>query len=477
MTDEGSIVGDAENPSSETDKELAARLAKASEEAAKLDQAIKKLQGEKMDNAQYEDTAKWFSEAEKSAKGFQENLQKATAQRGEYQDFFSKQLLDYRNRSVSGGPMAEEVKEGLRAADESVKVIIKDLKEMDSLLDKAGDDFIKNKEYWNKQLQEYRDKSATGGPAADEVKAGEKAGDAEAKQVIKKYDALQKANEKFIASFREGAGKVWDDFFIKGQGVFSSLANLLKGLLNTIGRTLFEDLATALLTGGRGGGATGLLSKGLGSIGIGGALMGGTATAAPQGSGFTSLLSGGLFGGLFGGGAAAAAGPAVTAMGSASVITGIGGAIDTTIAPPAMGGLTGALGLQGGAGLFGLGAATIPIIGGIAAGIFGLYELFKHHNQPPNTPDPYAQETSRTMWFNTTMPFEKLTTLMTNLDQTLKQVGGAVTQVSGSLDQLEGIPGDQLIMKNGNAVTNVVAARMSDRVFRKQMAGAILEQS
>src|SRR5581483_6406279 len=89
------------------------------------------------------------------------------------------------------------------------------------------------------------------------------------------------------------------------------------------------------------------------------------------------LISGaGLFGGL--GGTAAAAGVATSTFGAstASVLgplygfpaVGAAGAGGTAAA----GGLTGALGLGGGAGLFGLGAATIPVVGGLAALGFGL---------------------------------------------------------------------------------------------------------
>jgi hypothetical protein len=82
-----------------------------------------------------------------------------------------------------------------------------------------------------------------------------------------------------------------------------------------------------------------------------------------------------LLGHAFGlGGAAAGAAGSAGAAGA-----GAGTAATTaagTIAPHAATGVTGALGLGGGAGLFGLGAATIPVIGGAVAGIALLAKHF-----------------------------------------------------------------------------------------------------
>jgi hypothetical protein len=46
---------------------------------------------------------------------------------------------------------------------------------------------------------------------------------------------------------KRSAGKIFDDMFIKGENVFSSLANMLKGGALSLGRAIFEDIVGALL--------------------------------------------------------------------------------------------------------------------------------------------------------------------------------------------------------------------------------------
>jgi hypothetical protein len=58
----------------------------------------------------------------------------------------------------------------------------------------------------------------------------------------KNAEELKKANSEI----RDSAGHVWDDMFTKGQSVFESLINLGKGFANTLGRTIFQDIAAAL---------------------------------------------------------------------------------------------------------------------------------------------------------------------------------------------------------------------------------------
>ncbi len=66
--------------------------------------------------------------------------------------------------------------------------------------------------------------------------------------------ALKRSNEKQAADYkkaiddiRHSAGAVFDDMFLKGQGVFKSLQNMLKGGALSLGRTIFEDITGALL--------------------------------------------------------------------------------------------------------------------------------------------------------------------------------------------------------------------------------------
>lgn len=57
----------------------------------------------------------------------------------------------------------------------------------------------------------------------------------------------RKALERATESVKNSAGQIFDDMFIKGENVFSSLANMLKGGALSLGRAIFEDVVGALL--------------------------------------------------------------------------------------------------------------------------------------------------------------------------------------------------------------------------------------
>jgi hypothetical protein len=234
-------------------------------------------------------------------------------------------------------------------------------------------------------LQDFRNRTFGGGAG---VEGGESANNLLAQRVIRQFEEAQAASERFVASFREGVGAIWDGFFVRGQGVLSSLANFAKGLLNSVGRTLFQNFATGLFTGGSGGG------RGLASVA--GNLGGGLGLSKIFGG-----AGGGLLGGLFGGGAAASSVPLAAIQGGfvpALPLSAIGGGVG---AAAGGGGLAGALGFGGGAGLLGLGAATIPVFGGIALGAGLLLKHFlKGQPEAAFTRDP-SEQRSVEYFFNT----------------------------------------------------------------------------
>lgn len=280
-----------------------------------------------------------------------------------------------------------------RINKERLDAQLKDEKEAGDALIKDWEEMAKIKEYREQQLLEFRNRTFAGG---EDVKEGEKASDITKDKVIKNAEEIHRKTEEFIKSFREGAGKVWDDFFTKGTSVLASLANLAKGLLNVIGRTLFQDFATGLLTGSKGSsggiaGTAGGIGASLGGrLGLGAIFGSGGSGAATAGTGSAGgLLGGGLLGGLFHG--AGATTQALTSpMGVPYTLTTAGG-----------GGLAGALGLGGGAGLLGLGAATIPVIGGVAvaAGLILNHFLGHHTQEAPFTQDPNSVQRSREFFF------------------------------------------------------------------------------
>lgn len=156
-------------------------------------------------------------------------------------------------------------------------------------------------------------------------------------QQLKTIDDGNRANVEFlkksIDSVKQAAGAIFDDMFLKGQNVFSSLGNLLKGGALSLGRTIFQDIVgelfgpitaqfEAFFTGlvestgiktfisGLGSKIGGVLSGILGggggdaaSAAVGGAanVAGGAASAAGGIAGAAGSIFTGLIGGIAGG--------------------------------------------------------------------------------------------------------------------------------------------------------------------------------
>jgi hypothetical protein len=100
------------------------------------------------------------------------------------------------------------------------------------------------------------------------------------------------------------------------------------------------------------------------------------------------------------------------------------GTAASTAAPHAAGGITGALGLGGGAGLFGLGAATLPVIGGALAGGALIWKATQSHQ----TADKWVQGNQN--------PF----------DQTMQQI-----QQAAQSGQLPPEQAQQLVQQNAQS--------------------------
>src|SRR5207244_3517029 len=60
------------------------------------------------------------------------------------------------------------------------------------------------------------------------------------------YQKYAMSIEAATKSVKDSAGKVFDDMFIKGQNVFTSLKNALEGGVLSLGRSIFVDVAGAL---------------------------------------------------------------------------------------------------------------------------------------------------------------------------------------------------------------------------------------
>ena len=157
----------------------------------------------------------------------------------------------------------------------------------------------------------------------------------------------------FTESIVHGAS-FWDAFKRLGLDAVSAIVNnFIKGLVGRGLTSLFGSLGP--------NSSNSILSR---LFGLGGSILGGSAVASAAPSAFTQI--------------------------GGSTLLNTGFAANSLVpAPGALGGPLGFLGLGGGPGLFGLGGATIPVLSGIALGIYGLTKLFEHQTrEAPFTRDP-----------------------------------------------------------------------------------------
>jgi hypothetical protein len=379
--------------------ELLALQRQLPEAVAKLNQAL--VEEGKADV----EAAKKAAEAAKTVRA------QILATQDAYMAFWNSASIQFRYQ------LPNAAKEGFDALDQRAELSLQRAKEI-----------LADRDYWIKASQDFNSRNRFTGN--DEVAAGEAVGRANGQKILKQFEDAKRASEKFVNDFRDGAGKVWDSFFNKGQNVLAKLSNFALGILNSIGRSLFQNIATSIATGSSGsqgglaipgiGGKGGLLGLASKIPGIGG-LFGATTAATPAAS--SAIL------GAF---------PLMTAPGAVAT----GGVIGA-------GGIGGALGLGGGSGLLGLGAATIPVFGAIAAGaIFGLSKLFKHRPEAPFISDPNAAERSRTIFF-------------TNLAETQGRLADVLDRFSDKFSVAK--PGD------------VVMAGLSNNTVRRKVTGKVLD--
>ncbi len=142
-------------------------------------------------------------------------------------------------------------------------------------------------------------------------------------------ETAKKALADATEDVKNSAGHVFDDMFIKGESIFTSLTNLLKGGALSLGRAIFEDLAGALLgpikkafddffSGLLEGVGLKALISGLGQK------LGGALSSIIPGGGAASSVVGAATGA--GGAATSAGGAASSAAGGASAFAGLGAA-------------------------------------------------------------------------------------------------------------------------------------------------------
>jgi hypothetical protein len=419
-----------------SDKDIAAELTKATTQVSDLDQALRKLQTVELPVAIFEDTKKASDEAKKRVEDLKQKLETAETA------FFNWTVqMRIHAKALSDA----EVKELQKAGDELIRTQQGAAEAQKALTDTM---FHGGMQLFAKtaEEQEKQNKLAAEGATF--------AGKAWAKEI----EELRKKHEEFVRSFRESAGHVWDDFFIRGSGILDSLANAAKGILNTIGRTLFQDFAAGLVggkssTGGLTGGVTqlgGLLGGriGLSRLLTGFGAKGAAGALAADVAGGGGILGGGTAG-LAGGAAAGGAGLlGLTWAGPVGGVTGLG----------VGGSVSGFLGLGGAAGLFGLGAATIPVLGAIAAGaFFGLRALLGHHTQEaPFTRDPHEVERNRSVLF------------FTNLQESMDKFTGGVDAFVQKVQSVK--PGDVVM-------AGMPSAFQSSNSFRRTIAGTLLDDA
>jgi hypothetical protein len=173
----------------------------------------------------------------------------------------------------------------------------------------------------------------------DQAAARTKIIEADEKRRLQAIENERRALERATEDIKRSAGAVFDSMFLKGESVFKSLTNALKGGALSLGRAIFEDVSGALLGPVKKafddfmGGILGGISKKLGTVfgGLVGAGGSSGLSAIPSLAGAApTVLPGVLTGGTSAaGGVASAAGGAASLTGS--LISAAGGVVGGVI--------------------------------------------------------------------------------------------------------------------------------------------------
>jgi len=352
-----------------------------------------------------------------------EEFQKLIEQEEEFRDQQKKiwqgALTEFEIRTAGGGP---DVAASLEEARHKAEGYAKAWQDIVKLQQEGGDQLQKNRNEWDKALEDFRIKGGS-----EEVKFFESTTEQRVKAILKPFDEAKKRGKEIIKDITDDIGRMFTDSIVHGKNFWDAFKRLGLDAVAAVTNALLKGLVTQGLNSLLGG-VIGT-SSGLGKLlGLGGSVLGGVSAAA--------------------GGAATGA---FTSIGGTTLLN-TGFAANSAVAAPAAfgGGIGGALGLGGGAGLFGLGAATIPVIGAIALGIFGLSKLFGHHTQEaPFTRDPNVSQ-ERTYFF-----------------YAANEMADASRELAGATKQLKGINPNDVVVKG------LPGALQQSNQFRRNINGVL----
>lgn len=221
-------------------------------------------------------------------------------------DFWQNALQQFRNQAFEGG---ETVKAGLQVAEATVKRILDKEKERLQFIKDQTEELIKQQQFWDKALQEFRNQ------IPEDVKAGEEVGRANAKAIIDAAERSQKAYEDVFRSVKSTASQAFLDILRDGELSFKKLGGVISGIFRTLAAEILSTMTAKLITpligqltgmlgkipglGGIFGGAAGGGGAAAGGIG-GGAGAAGTLSAAKLGAFFTNPFTIAAAGGILG---------------------------------------------------------------------------------------------------------------------------------------------------------------------------------
>lgn len=209
------------------------------------------------------------------------------------QAFWANALQQFRNQAFDGG---ETVKAGLQVAEATVKRILDKEKERLQFIKDQTEEFIKQQQFWDKALQEFRNQ------IPEDVKAGEEVGRANAKAIIDASQRAQKAYEDVFQSVKSTASQAFLDILRDGELSFKKLGGVISGIFRTLAAEILSTMTAKLITPLIAQ-FSGMLGKipGLGGV-FGGAAAGGGGAAAGGiggGAGAAGTLSAAKFGAFF----------------------------------------------------------------------------------------------------------------------------------------------------------------------------------
>jgi hypothetical protein len=182
-----------------------------------------------------------FEKAQEAAKKLRAEIKDLWEDLKRTAEFWVRALAEFKNQTFTGG---DEVKAGLAVSESMARTIIALDKEHLKLLEDAGDELIKQQQFWDAQLRDFRNRTAGGGP---DVKAGEDTASRTADAIVKAAEKTKKAGQDVIDHITNDISRMFTGMIANGQSFWEAFRNLGKTAIAAVADTFLNTMIHSFL--------------------------------------------------------------------------------------------------------------------------------------------------------------------------------------------------------------------------------------